>query len=94
LQSRHAELFYVYRNHLVHEFREPGYGMEFDKKDTTPHYMNQDDGAGNQRWELCYPTGFFTQLVTNTLANLRNHLERNDLDPYSFYEFGSIWERH
>lgn len=32
--TRYAALFYTYRNHLVHEFREPGYGIEPDDDDT------------------------------------------------------------
>ncbi len=33
---RHVNLFYNYRNYLMHELRQPGYGMEFE--DNIPFY--------------------------------------------------------
>ena len=36
-ESTHSSLLYLYRNHLVHEFREPGHGMEMDQRDTLPY---------------------------------------------------------
>lgn len=38
LKSRHAELLYTYRNHLIHEYRQPGYGMEFTDNKKVPYY--------------------------------------------------------
>lgn len=45
------------------------------------------------QWQLAYPTTFFVGLAERALANLRKHLEAKDLDPYTFYEFGSTWKR-
>ncbi len=91
-RSTHADLFYAYRNYLVHEFREPGYPMEVIAGDV-PYYMGMEHVDGRDRWELVYPMAFFLRQVTGALAELRRYLESNDLDPYSFYEFGTIWKR-
>jgi hypothetical protein len=80
-ESKHAELLYTYRNHLVHEFREPGYPIE-PNNDENPCYRGQ---------ELVYPVGFFVRIAEKLLANLKHYLEENDLNPYSSYQFGSIW---
>ncbi len=55
--------------------------------------MSMENERGDVRWELAYPTTFFATLAERALANLRRHLDAKDLDPYSFYEFGSIWKR-
>jgi hypothetical protein len=52
-KSTHAELLYTYRNLLVHEFREPGYPMEYDR-DENPCYRFQ---------QLVYPVKFFVQIA-------------------------------
>lgn len=97
-ESRHSSLLYIYRNHLIHEFREPGAGMETDQRDTSPYYhrmthLHADGHNERESWELVYPLGFFVTLVTSCLKNLKHHLMQNDLDPYSFYKFGTLWSR-
>jgi len=89
----HLNLLWIYRNMLVHEFREPGYDMGVLGDDLSPYYMAMEDEEGVRRWELAYQTTFFVALCDRTLANLKTHLEAKDLDPYAFYEFGSIWKR-
>jgi hypothetical protein len=94
--STHSNLLYAYRNHLIHEFREPGAGMEMDQRDTAPYYhrMTHLQSNGNdekETWELVYPLGFFVTLAISCLQKLKQHLLRNDLNPYSFYEFGTLW---
>lgn len=92
--SRHADLLYVYRNHLVHEFREPGYGMEISDDDTSPYYHGMTySGGGQDTWELVYPTGFFKNIAAHSLNNLEQYLQSNNIDPYTLYKFGSIWKR-
>jgi hypothetical protein len=90
--SCHANLLYTYRNHLVHEFREPGRGMEISNDNTTPYYHGLTDPQGHDTWELVYPIGFFMYIAKCSLDNLKHYLKDNDLDPYSFYEFGSLWK--
>jgi hypothetical protein len=91
LECRHLELLYAYRNVLIHEFREPGYDMGVLADDPTPYYMGVDDEQGVGRWELAYPTNFFEIITRRILRNLRAYLEVNDIDPYTLYQFGSMW---
>jgi len=94
--STHLNLLYAYRNHLIHEFREPGQGMETDQRKKSPHYypMNHiqtDEHDERESWELVYPLGFFVELAESCLRNLKHYLSENDLDPYSSYKFGTVW---
>jgi hypothetical protein len=76
----------------VHEFREPGHGMEISNDITTPYYYGMTDLQGRETWELVYPIGFFKDISNRSLDSLKDYLHNNDLDPYSCYEFGSIWK--
>ncbi len=94
--SMHVNLLYAYRNHLLHEFREPGEGMETDQRKTSPHYypmthVQTDEHDERESWELVYPLGFFVVLAESCLKNLNYYLLENDLDPYSCYSFGTVW---
>ncbi len=91
--AEHASLLYTYRNHLVHEFRQPGYGMEISDDDTSPYYHGMFDSKNDHSWELVYPRSFFLNIVRSVLSSLKRHLIENKLDPYSFYKFGTIWSR-
>lgn len=88
---RHVHRLYTYRCYLVHEFREPGHGMEISDDGNSPYYHGMSDLAGSDTWELVYPVGFFRLLAKRSLFNLKRHLLEFDLDPYSFYQFGSPW---
>lgn len=95
-ESTHSNLLYAYRNHLIHEFREPGAGMEMDSRDIAPYYhrmihLQPNGNDEKETWELVYPLGFFVTLATSCLQKLKQHLLMNDLNPYSFYEFGTLW---
>lgn len=69
---QHFQLLYAYRNSLVHEFRERGFGMELPA-DGDPFYQfvsELDPSAprplnNRGRWELVYPLGFFLSLCRN-----------------------------
>lgn len=92
----HLNLFYEYRNSLVHELREPGYGMEFHNEHTDPFYhgmttVDSDDAEGEETLELVYPLNFYFRIVDNVLENLDAYLHKNQIDPYTCYQFGSSW---
>ena len=95
---QHVHLLYVFRNSLVHELRELGYGIEIEK-DTVPFYMSctsygLDDSStapGRKSWELIYPVAFFEQLCNGALQRLEIYLRNSQLDPYAFHRFGSYW---
>lgn len=88
---QHVHLMYNYRNCLLHEFRELGYGIEFES-DESPYYHFMINRKTNiNSWELVYPTKFFDKLCENSLKNLEKYLHENKLDPYKNYYFGSFW---
>ncbi len=81
-----GSLFYTYRCTLVHEFRQPGYGMELDGEDVP--YFHLMEGS---QWELVYPVGFFHGLFRKTLDELKTFLKARGINPYTNFEFGSQW---
>lgn len=90
--SRHAELLYTYRNNLIHEFRTSGHGMEFSDDNTSPYYHGMTDLSSQKNtWELVYPTHFLVNLSKAALDSIKSFLTSNNLDPYSFFKFGSPW---
>lgn len=91
--NQHIYLLYEYRNALVHEFREPGYDFGNLGDDPTPYYMDIQNEQGAHHWDLGYPAPFFALLAERALLNLKAHCEKNGIDPYTAYEFGSRWRR-
>ena len=88
---QHVNLFYRYRNSLVHELREPGYGMEFSK-DPNPFYHSMSDFDGKQKsWELVYPLRFYEKLCETAIDNLREYYLKDRIEPYMCYTFGTYW---
>jgi hypothetical protein len=88
-QARYVELLYTYRNHLVHEFRKPGYGIELSDDPTTPYYH----GMEGSPWELVFPGQFLHNLCGNCIDGLAVHLRTSGLNPYDAYKFGTLWRR-
>ena len=88
---QHVHLLYSYRNSLIHEFREPGYGMEFGPTDEPFYHSMMQGETENDSWELVYPVGFFRKLCETTLAGISEYYLKNRIDPYSRYTFGSSW---
>jgi len=90
--SVHVNLLYGYRNLLVHEFREPGYGMEVTgNDDDQPYYMGMTHPDGRDTWELTYPIAFFRLIAGNVIDGLERKFLGDDIDPYAAYDFGSVW---
>jgi hypothetical protein len=93
---QHANLFYLYRSSLVHEIREPGYGMDFGRSDE-PYYHSMQtvedlkSRSENCTWELVYPIDFYRKLCRNTIRELHKYYIKNRIDPYSSFTFGSYW---
>lgn len=88
-KCQYFELFYAYRNALVHEFREPGYGWDISGSGKRPYYMSYLNAEGE--WELVFPSGFFQGLYAEALANLCAHLTKHKMNPYGQFQFGSMW---
>lgn len=93
---QHAQLFYTYRNSLVHEFRSPGYGIELTEDHQSPFYhimseINDFEELVPKSVELVYPVKFFSQLCTKCIENLKEYIKINNLNPYDYYDFGTYW---
>jgi hypothetical protein len=91
---QHFNLLYAYRNSLVHELREPGYGMEFDEDEQYPYYHSRTiiSGDGDERRiELVYPVNFFRKIASTCIDKLDTYLKDSQLDPYDYYKFGTYW---
>ncbi len=92
---QHAQLFYTYRNNLVHELRQPAFGMDLSETHK-PHYHLVSDlraghTAGSKTVALVYPVAFFRGLCDTCLSNLSAYMVRNNLNPYESYVFGNYW---
>ena len=84
-QNTFSELLYTYRNVLVHEFRVPGYGMDFDDTEVDP-YTHSYSGRPRQ---LVFPSGFLMNLCKICLRGLDVYLLAGQSDLTDSFEFGS-----
>jgi hypothetical protein len=93
--ARYAELLYTYRNHLLHEFREPGHGIDLGTDlSPQPYYIGMDQLAtGQSSWELVFPVQFIQLLCEGCVNGLEAYLSPKSQDPYDSYEFGTMWRR-
>lgn len=85
--AQYVHLFYTYRNNLVHEFREPGYGTDWSGTSKKPFYGSSVYGP----WELVFPVAFIADLYEHALLGLEEHLLREKINPYKQFQFGSLW---
>lgn len=83
----YASLFYKYRNNLVHEYREPGYGTDWLRKAEEPFYTTSAFGDR----ELVFPVAFFASVYRRVLANLEKNLRSEKVNAHSRFQFGSYW---
>jgi hypothetical protein len=85
-ECSYKELFYINRNYLVHEFRDPGYGFLCLSSSNNAFYHEHDS-----RWELVFPTILFKSFCSEGLTKLKKELEKNNRNPYDAYKFSSNW---
>lgn len=81
-QLRHVDIFYKYRNLLVHEFRQQSDPLDSDSEEYPIYFseLNLPD-FDLKRWQLFYPTVFFQKLANNIIENVGVYLRKNKLDP-------------
>lgn len=84
----YAELFYTFRNNLIHEYREPGYGTDWSGRATEPFYTNLS--SFGQR-ELVFPVAFVAAIYQQALHHVEHHLLLHKINPHSKFNFGSHW---
>lgn len=91
---QHINLFYAFRNSIIHEMRTPGRGFDLADKNE-PYYHNmlniESEDVQYESIELEYPAKFLLRLCTVCLEGVQQHLLKNDLNPYDYYDFGSYW---
>ena len=95
-QTTHLALLYAYRNCLVHEFREPGYGYEFDRKRLEPFYFQWLQAGADidpDPPQLTYPLNWWFGIARTVINGLEAFYRETCLDPYNRHEFGSLWSR-
>src|SRR4030042_1425129 len=85
--ATYLELFFAYRHKMVHEFREPGYGVEMSSDGSTPYYHSYID----KPWQLVFPVGVFQNICIKSLENLKEFLIERNQNPYDSFEFGDMW---
>jgi hypothetical protein len=91
---KHSALLYRYRCKLVHEFRMPGHGFEFDQRGTEPYYIAMlDADRDGETEELVYPTQWFLNLPLPILTQLEIYYRQEQINPYDSYKFGSPWQQ-
>lgn len=93
--SRYAELLYTYRSHLVHEFREPGQGIDLGSDlPPVPYYIGMDRPCqGENSMELVFPVHFFRMLCEGCINELESYLSSRNVSPYDTYESETMWRR-
>ena len=88
--SEHFELFYKYRNFIVHEFREPGYAIEaFANGGSEPRYHSYVEAGA--RWHLLYPVGFFRCIAETVVHSLGIWFTANAVNPDDRVADSSTW---
>lgn len=84
----YAHLFYNYRNNLVHEFRAPGYGIDWSGCDTEPFYTSL---SSRGKRELVFPAAFFASLYAQALTGVESFLIAHGVNPHNRFTYGSYW---
>ena len=84
----YADLFYTYRNNLIHEYSEPGYGTDWSRKAPEPFYTNLSSFGSR---ELVFPLTFVAGLYEQALGSVERHFMQQKINPHSRFEFGSHW---
>jgi hypothetical protein len=45
----------------------------------------------NAPWQLVFPVDFFAAICKQAAGGLRTYLLKHKVDPYTRFEFGSLW---
>lgn len=88
---QHKNLFYRYRNSIIHEFREPGDGIELSHNLEPFYDFSRNISTNQSTWELVYPLGFYKRLCENATKKLKDYYLKNQIQPYSHYPSGTYW---
>jgi hypothetical protein len=92
-KTEHFQLFYKYRNYLVHEYREPGYAWEAlsHGEDRPSYQFISTSGTRGSALRLVYPANFFRRIVLSVIGSLGIWFSQNAIDPYERLEDTTAW---
>lgn len=85
---KHINLFYKYRNYIVHELRRPGGLVDDDIHHNIPFYYSLLSNNSNYFWKLVYPLGFFVDVCQIGLNNVEVYYKLNAVNPYEVFDRG------
>ena len=93
---QHTNLFYQYRNSLVHGLKPMEDGpIPFDEIEE-PYYVHSAVLGDSwekiaDSWDLVYPLSFFRRICTTAVGNLEKYLQANRLDPFGNVAYTTYW---
>ncbi|WCL51016.1 hypothetical protein [Leptospira sp. GIMC2001] len=95
-QFQHLNLFYTYRNSLIHEMKPLGSDNTRIKKQEIPHYLSHleyqvEPDLVEGYWHLSYPETFLKNICRVSIIKTEEYLLRNDIDPYYKTNKGYFW---
>ena len=89
----YANLFYKFRNYLVHEYRTPGLGSNFSKSKDIHYYLltHISDKPTYTTMELIFPAFYLSNLVKNSIDNLKKYCLEINYNPYESFKYSTLW---
>jgi hypothetical protein len=93
---QHAELFYTYRNSLVHELRTPAHDLRLWET-PDPHYVHLTmlgslgSTAGETTWQLQYTNRFLARIVAEVIESVQAHLIQHHINVFDVFDSGEYW---
>ncbi len=99
-QLKHEYLLWLYRNSVVHEYRNPGRGVElgqyvpeyaFYQEMATVSTINEKEFKFTSNWELVYPYRFFINLCREAVDVVSQLHNENKTCPFQAYSEGTFW---
>lgn len=99
-QLKHEHLLWLYRNSVVHEYRNPGRGVElgqyvpeyaFYQEVSTVSALTEKGINFSNQWELVYPASFFIELCKQALNVASSIHLKNETCPFKAYSEGTYW---
>jgi hypothetical protein len=94
-QVQHYNLFYKYRNALLHEMRPLSGEISIEGYDV-PHYIHMTTESNifkgeNGYWSLYYSESFLNKLCKDSILFTKDYLANEMVDPLAFVDNGNYW---
>jgi len=87
-KTQHYNLFYNYRNALVHELHSLCANFTNFSKYDEPYYIHfRNDDC----WSLYYPEEFLSKICKQSIEKTKEYLLKENIDPFKDYTNGNYW---